>query len=73
MRPRGVLFALLYGGPLKLLLHTAALAGVELEVHGRVCHPRRVKVRGVLVHQMGVLGAARTAKVLHLCVQKQAL
>lgn len=39
---------------------------LELEVLRRFLRPRRVEGRGVLVDQVGVLGAAGAAKVLDL-------
>lgn len=61
---------------LKDLLHTSTFTSVEFQVHGSVRHPRRVKLCCILVHQMGVLSAAWTTKVLDLksetdiCVRK---
>lgn len=62
--------ALLGRGSVENLLHAAGLVGVKLEVLGRFGHPGRVEQRRVLVHQVGVLGAPRAAKVLHLREEK---
>ena len=39
---------------------------MELYVERAVVEPRRVELRGVLVDEVSVLSATRTAKVLHL-------
>ena len=41
---------------------------MELEVHGGISHPGSLELGGVLVHKVRVLGAPRSAKVLHLQV-----
>jgi len=39
---------------------------MELDVEGAVVRPRRVKLRRVLVYEVGVLGPTGSTKVLHL-------
>lgn len=57
---------LLHGGPVEHVPHACCLLLEELAVLSAVLGPGRVKRCGVLVHQVGVLGASRTAKVFDL-------
>lgn len=52
--------------PVEDLFHSTSLGHVGLEILGSVCYPGRVKLGGVLVHQVGVFGAPRSSKVLDL-------
>lgn len=52
--------------PVEDLFHSTSLGHVGLEILGGVCYPGRVKLGGVLVHQVGVFGAPRSSKVLDL-------
>lgn len=52
--------------PTEDLFHSTSLGHVGLEILGGVCYPGRVKLGGVLVHQVGVFGASRSSKVLDL-------
>lgn len=57
---------LLHGGPVEDVPHACCLLLEELAVLSAVLGPGRVKRCGVLVHQVSVLGASRTAKVFDL-------
>lgn len=57
---------LLHGGPIKHIPHAGCLLLKELAVLSAFLSPGRVERRRVLVHQVGVLGATRPAKVFHL-------
>ena len=59
-------YPLLEGRTVVALLHPTSIGIEEFVVHLRVCSPRGVKGGGVLVHQMSVFGASRSAKVFHL-------
>ena len=58
--------SLLVGRSVEHLFHAAALGHVKFEILCRVCHPRGIKLCCVLVHQVGVLSPARSAKVFDL-------
>lgn len=57
---------LLGGGPVKHVPHPRRLLFEELAVLGALLGPGRVEGRGVLVHQVGVLGTSGPTKVFHL-------
>lgn len=52
--------------PVEDLFHSTSLGHMGLEILGGVCYPGRVKLGGILVHQVGVFGAPRSSKVLDL-------
>lgn len=53
-------------GPVKHVPHACRLLLEELAVLSALLGPGRVERRGVLVHQVGVLGATRPPKVFDL-------
>lgn len=57
---------LLHCGPVEHVSHAGRLLLEELAVLSALLSPGRVKRRGVLVHQVGVLSAAGPPKVLDL-------
>lgn len=61
---------LLHGGPVEHVPHARRLLLEELAVLGALLGPGGVERRGVLVHQVGVLGASRPTKVFDLRREK---